>query len=361
MDCGWKPNWAETRQRFAKWWDRDGLLLGMWGAPLTAKPHESVVCPSPAVSVEAWYVDARTRALRNHHEMARRSFPADTVPIGDTNMGAGSLAFFIGCEPGFAKETVWFKPWREGDDHPEKWPSFRFDPGNPWWALTEMTMRECRKLANGKYAVGCPDLVEGVDILASLRGPQTLMIDLIERPDWVSEKVFEINQVWFEAYQRIYDIIKLEDGSAIYDAFRICGLGKTAKLQCDASAMFSPEMFARFVVPGLTEQCEWLDHSMYHLDGTQCICHLDHLLQIESLNAIEWTPQAGIEQGGSPRWFDLYRRILKAGKSVQAINVSPDEIIPLLDAVGGKGVYILTTFDSVEHAETMMKKVESYG
>ena len=70
--------------------------------------------------------------------------------------------------------------------------------------------------------------------------------------------------------------------SSTFGAFGIWAPGKTAKLQCDASAMFSPDMFQRFVVPSLTEQCEWLDYSMYHLDGSQAMCHLDALLGIDA-------------------------------------------------------------------------------
>ena len=39
------------------------------------------------------------------------------------------------------------------------------------------------------------------------------------------------------------------------------------------------------------EQCRWLDHSLYHLDGTQALHQLPALLAIEELDAIEWTPQ----------------------------------------------------------------------
>jgi hypothetical protein len=266
----------------------------------------------------------------------------------------------LGSEPRFSKQTVWFEPSIHTCEDPEALPPFKFDESNEWWKVTEKTLKACTKLACGKYLVPCPDLVENVDILASLREPQTLLMDMIERPDWVEQKVAEINQVWFEAYERIYDIIKLPEGGSAFGAFRLWGPGKTANLQCDTSAMFSPDMFQRFVIPSLTEQCRWLDNCMYHLDGTQAICHLESLLSIDALDAIEWTPQAGIEGGGDPRWFEMYRRILNAGKSVQVVGVEKDDVIPLLDAIGGKGVYVMTSFASTNEAETLMTKVEQY-
>jgi hypothetical protein len=166
--------------------------------------------------------------------------------------------------------------------------------------------------------------------------------------------------VWFEAYQRIYDIIKLADGSSVYDAFYLWSPGKVAKVQCDSSAMFSPQMYRRFVVPSLTKQCAWLDHSLYHLDGTQAVQHLDALLEIEPLDAIEWTPQAGIETGGHQRWHEMYKRILAAGKSVQVVNVELNEVQPLLDTIGPKGVYMLIQFQNEREAEQVLKMVEPY-
>jgi hypothetical protein len=99
---------------------------------------------------------------------------------------------------------------------------------------------------------------------------------------------------------------------------------------------------------------------MFHLDGTQAVIHLDSLLAIDALDAIEWTPQAGIESGGHPRWFPLYKKILNAGKSVQAVDVHKDQVLPLLDAIGGKGVYIFTCCDSSEETEKLLAAVEQY-
>ena len=358
----WKSNWDSTRQHFVDWWNHDGLVVGMWGGPaLDGGAHEDTPPPpTAATTVRDRYCNARLRARGNHHALAHQSFAADVLPLSDTDIGPGSLALFLGSEPGFSEETVWFNPSIQNCDKPEELPPFRFDELNVWWQLTRATLEACAELGRDKYLVGCPDLVENVDILAALREPQRLLMDMIERPDWVTEKVAEINQVWFDAYRRIYDIIKLDDGSSAFGAFRIWGIGKTAKVQCDASAMFSPDMFKRFIVPSLTEQCEWLDNSMYHLDGTQAVCHLDALLEIESLDAIEWTPQSGIESGGNARWYDLYKRILDCGKSVQVVDVHADEIVPLLDAIGGKGVYVITSFATPGEADAVMTKVEPY-
>jgi hypothetical protein len=84
---------------------------------------------------------------------------------------------------------------------------------------------------------------------------------------------------------------------------------------------------------------------------------LDALLSIDALDAIEWTPQDGLESGGHPRWYNLYRRILDAGKSLQVVGAAQEEILPLLDAIGDKGLYILTSFANEQEAEDLMNQL----
>ena len=62
----------------------------------------------------------------------------------------------------------------------------------------------------------------------------------------------------------------------------------------------------------------------------------------------------------SPRHWDLYRRILAGGKSVQAIGVRVDEVLPLLDACGGKGMFITTQAPTEDKARELAEKVNAY-
>ncbi len=359
--CTWKLNWGETRQHFTDWWRQEGLVIGAWTPPAAGGTQTAEPVPEwPPGDTRLHCTDVDRRARYCHAVLGRSCFGADILPVAESDIGPGSLALALGCEPGFTPETVWFAPaFRDAPDV-NALPPIRFNPESPWWQVHEAQLRRHKELSQGRYLVGFPDLVENIDILASLRDPQMLMLDMVENPEWVCRSVREINQAFFEGYMRLYDICREPDGSSVWGAFRIWGPGRIAKVQCDASAMFSPGMFRDLVKPTLAEQCAWLDGAIYHLDGTQCLCHLDALLEIPCLQAIEWTPQAGIEGGSHARWFPLYKRILDAGKSVQIVGARVEEIDDILNAIGAKGVCILCDFTTPEDVDSAARLADRW-
>ena len=142
--------------------------------------------------------------------------------------------------------------------------------------------------------------------------------------------------------------------------FMIWGPGKVFQAQCDVAGMISPTMFEQFVVPHLREQCRWLNHSLYHVDGPDALGTIELLLEIGELDAIEFTHGPQAPDGGDPSWYPLYRKILDAGKCVQVAGVKPAEIVPLLGAIGGKGVYVLGFYDSLDQLEQLARDVEQF-
>ena len=176
------------KQHFTEWWSRQGLVIGMWSVPAfpgprAEPPHQELERPEPvSPAEEEFYSDAAARARRNHYFLSRCAFLGDLIPVADTMIGPGSLALYLGSEPEFTESTVWFGSTMEHDPDPESRPPLRFDPENRWWRIQEATLRECAALARGRYLVGCPDLIENIDILASLRGMSTLLTDMIDRP-----------------------------------------------------------------------------------------------------------------------------------------------------------------------------------
>lgn len=349
----WDHDWKQVRDHYLKWWKRDGLVFQVF-APAD-KPDESVTPPPPPTSLPQRWLDPVYRVSQAMYEISRTFHGGDGYPDIDPKIGPGSLGTFLGSEPVLADDTIWYEPCIPD---PEAHPEFCFDPNDKWFKVHAALLDECMRQCDGRYVVGLPDLIENIDILSQLRDPQTLMVDMMERPRWVEQRVTQLNRVYFDAFDALASRIRQPWGGNTFTAFHLWGPGRTAKVQCDASAMFSTDMFRRFVMPALTEQCRWLDNSLYHLDGTQALHQLDALLEIDALDAIEWTPQSGIEQGGDLRWYPMYHRILDAGKSLQIIGAQADEVIPLLDELGSKGLFIMA--GGCEDVQELADRAENY-
>lgn len=303
---------------------------------------------APPADPRAQWLDPGRRVREFEQAAARTYYGAEAHPRFDPQLGPGNLATFLGSEPRYAEDTVWFDPCI---DDPHRHPPLAFDAADPHYRAQMAIIDAGLAAGRGRWPVTFPDLIENIDILVSLRGMERLLEDMLDRPGWVEEQVATINRIFFAVYDLMR--VRLADawGGTHWGAFCLYGEGRTAKVQCDASAAFGPPHFRRFVVPALAEQCRWLDHSLYHLD---------ELLGIDALDAVEWTPQAGRPQGGDPSWFDLYRRIRSAGKCVQAVAVAPSEVVPLLDAIGPRGLFIMTRAANEDEARRLEEQVNRY-
>jgi hypothetical protein len=350
----WKENWAESRQHYLDWWAGKGLVVSMWGhLDQQGAPHEVVTCPPPSRDWSQHWFDPQWRSAYLHYKLSCSSFKLDIPPVANTQLGPGSLAAILGSELEGGPDTIWIHQ-RAGESD-----EIALDENNRWWRLHLDLVRACRRLAQGRYYVGCPDLIEGLDTLAALRGTQPVLLDMIDRPEELERQLAAVNAIWFEVFDRIYDVIQ-EDGEMAFCYFSLWAPGRMAKLQSDISAMISPKNFRRFVQPYIREQCQKLDYSMYHLDGVAAIRHLDALLEIEELNAIQWTPGVEQPQGGDPSWYGLYKRIRAAGKAIMPSQVKVNELQPLLDAVGPEGVNLLMEFRSERDIDAAAEIVARY-
>jgi hypothetical protein len=353
-DLLWKENWPETRQHYIDWWAGKGLVLSMWGhVEKSGAPYAAVEAPAPAADWSQHWFDAEWRADFLHYRLSRSSFKADILPVANTQLGPGSLAAILGAELEGGADTIWIHPRAQQSDE------VALDEDNRWWQVHLNLVQACRRRAQGHYFVGCPDLIEGLDTLAALRGTQPVLLDMLDRPEELERQLQAVNEIWFTVFERIYQEIQL-DGEMAFCYFSLWAPGRMAKLQSDISAMISPRNFRRFVQPYIREQCQKLDYSLYHLDGVDALRHLDALLEIKELNAIQWTPGTGQPQGGDPSWFALYQRIRAAGKAVMPSLVKLNELQPLLDVVGPQGVHLLVTFQNEGEIETALKLTERY-
>ena len=354
MNPTWKQNWDESKKRYLDWWYGKGLVLSMWEhLEKEGKPHEPVAPPLPPKDISQHWFDPDWRAANLHYQLSRSSFKADILPVANTHLGPGSLAAVLGAGLEAGEDTIWIRHKEKSGDE------IVFNEKNKWWQLHLDLLKACKKYAQGKYFVGCPDLIEGLDTLAGLKGTQSVLTDMLLRPEVLKSQLQKVNDIYFQVFDAIYEIIR-EGNEMAFCYFSIWGPGKVSKLQCDISGMISEEDFIKFALPYLREQCQRIEYTLYHLDGVDAIRHLDAVLEIEELNAVQWTPGEGEPQGGNRRWYPLYKKILARGKSVMPCWVETDELKSLLDSVGSTGLNILMHFKSEKDIDEALKIADAY-
>jgi hypothetical protein len=121
--------------------------------------------------------------------------------------------------------------------------------------------------------------------------------------------------------------------------------------------MISPQMFDEFFLPGIAEECRALEASIYHLDGPNALGHLDSLLGIKELNAIQWVYGAG--HGRASDWLPVYKRCQAAGKGLQ-LNLEANEFDLFMRELRPEGLYISTWVGSREEGEALLRKVDGW-
>ena len=350
----WKSNLEETKQRYINWWNHKGIILNMWEHfQEGVQPHAEITPPAPAKDLSQKWFDPQWRAKYLDWYVAHSSLKADILPVANTQLGPGSLAAILGGVFEGGEDTIWIHP------NPDFTDEIVFNPEHPNWILHKELLKACKAKANGHYFVGMPDLMEGLDVLAALKGTDRVLLDTVMQPEILEQQMQQINDIYFKVFDELYDIIREGDEMA-FCYFSSWAPGKMSKLQSDISTMISQDDYRRFVQPFIREQCQKIDYTLYHLDGVGAMHHLPALLEIEELNAIQWTPGVGEPQGGSPKWYDLYKKILAGGKSVMACWVTLDELKPLLDHIGADGVHLEMDFHNEKEVEQAMRIVEEY-
>lgn len=279
----------------------------------------------------------------------------DAYPKWWVNFGPGVMAAFLGSPVSWTPDTTWFWELPGVQSLAEIQP--RYDEHNPWWRRILAVTRAAVERWGDRVLVGTTDLGGNLDILASLRGAEKLLVDLIEASEEVDRLVAEITRLWLRYYDELYPITSsVGRGNACWGP--CWSPGKGYMLQCDFSYMISPRMFKRFVMPDLEACCQHLDYAFYHLDGKGEIPHLDHLLSIPRLRGIQWQPGDG--QPLADGWLELLQRIRAGGKLCQ-IYVDCKAALNVMRALGGKGflMHIINESLTPEEAEAFLKELHA--
>jgi hypothetical protein len=345
---------AALRARYNAWWQNKQAgrpLILQITAPVSGTGEYSGSMNDPVAPF------TKTQAVieRLEDELANTLTFGDAYPVVfPVSTGLAAIeAAYLGCPYHILpfENTAWTEPL------PPSWvenPVIAVDESNSWWQMTQELLEQCAAHFSNRAQIGLPDLQGGGEVLALLRGTQKLLLDLIDRPEYIVPTISQINLAWLYYYQRCCEIIHTHTDGYV-DWLMAFSDRPAFTVECDFSALISPAMFRRHFLPALCQQVDMLDRSIYHLDGPEQIVHLDMLLRIQNLNAIQWV--ASPKKPSPLDWIQLFQRIQAGGKNL-VLGCPPEMVLPLLKQISPEGVLLSIRCASAEEAERLYVDIE---
>ena len=342
-----RKRWEMSRKRFEAYWKGeivDRCLISITALRDGAKPVQ------PVFRDEKFFTSPERIIEHNRRCFESTYYAGEAYPVILHDLGAGGHAGFFKGERHEFQDTVWFFPSLEDPNDLE------FDENSFLYKKSIELAKAFKEDSRGDYFIGMPDATGNADALAHLMGSENLMMAMLDDPQNVKKALDKIQYAYKRIMNETHAILKdANDGGGCVGWLRTWAPGFHAQMQCDMSVMISKSMFDEFIVPELNAQSLMLDYALYHFDGIEQIRHLDSLLSIPGIKAIQWTQVYG--QPPCTEYIPELKRIQAAGKNL-VISISPDQIEPLMENLSSKGLYLLTGVQTEYEAKELMKKVE---
>jgi 5-methyltetrahydrofolate--homocysteine methyltransferase len=341
LDCGGKmaiqfspERWDRIRETYQLWWE------GKLGRPLlpvvlTGVEAGRPMPPVPLLSQANCHdFDVSPEAVidRIDYELSTYCFLGDAFPVVTlTEFGPGILPLFAGAVADNSSGHVWFGPPPGLQGKAIRDIHLEYAPDSRWAARIRDICRAAVRRWGGQVMVCMPDMGGGLDCLVTFLTNETLLYSLYDEPEEVRRLTWELHDLWFRVYDELNRILRAA-GNGYCDWTTLYSDDPVYALQCDFSFMIGPKMFDEFVLPELSASCRRLPRSIYHVDGSGQLPHVDSLLRIPELDVVQWVPDPYQEE--SRLWPDLFRKIYRAGKKIQIIKGGFEDIDAIAEATG---------------------------
>ena len=356
MQFSLKPDYEQSLKRYEAFWHQEIIDRPPVSISLPKENPVTIPVKTYQTDREKW-LDIEYRAAAADASLRSREYFADSLPVIFPNMGPEIFSAWCGCGYEYGADTTWSEPcirdWDKDADQAV------FNPQHPLYLKTVEFTRLLLQYGVGNFIVGLTDFHPGADHLAALRDPQNLAMDMLENPEQVKAKLASSYGEYYAVYDAFYEMLSAA-GMPSTSWTPLVHEGKFYIPSNDFSCMISTPMFEEFFLPGIIDECRFYDRSIYHLDGPGALRHLDTLLDIKELDAVQWVCGAGNE--GYQRWAHVYQKIQKRGKSLQ-LGITLDELPLVFETLRPEGVWFAGIYgvNDRDTAEKVLKRIEKWA
>lgn len=129
--------------------------------------------------------------------------------------------------------------------------------------------------------------------------------------------------------------------------------------ECQLSSLISSDLFNEYCLPIHRHETALATHNVYHVDGPDVARHLDHILEMDSINAIQWVQGVG-DDYPIMQWIDLIRRIQDAGTSV-IVDLHKDDLDEFIKVMDPRGLFLWIATESEEEEHEIIRSLERWA
>lgn len=348
-----KPNWEETKKRYLEYWARENheRPIMYLTAPKKGAKMPEIKAPD---SYAARRMDTEYVVKMNRAKVENTYYGAEAFPHAWPDLGPDILIAYCGCELRFEEQTSWAIPIIE--DWETRKP-IKIDRDNLYWKKTVELTKAFQEDSKGDFLVTMTDLHPGCDGISSMRGQQNFLYDMYDEPEQIKKAVWELYDAFVECCDFFFDMTNTKtDGTCNW--MNLWHPGKYYVTSADVLYSISEEMFEEFIRDELQAELNYLDNSIFHLDGVGALRHLDSLLKMPRLDGIQWMYGAG--KGSAKDWIPVLKKIQDAGKLIQ-VDAIPEDIPVLAEYLKPEGLMLnICTHDlkNPVHSEDEARELE---
>jgi len=227
----------------------------------------------------------------------------------------------------------------------------RFDPDHPWFQKYVQFAEALVRTSNGRFPVSHGPEIGPTDLHAVLRGHTECILDLTDEPEKSAELLMRLAEIFRDVTEEFWKHVPLFHGGYFDAQYSLWAPGPIIRMQEDATAVYSPPLYRKFVQPADRLLAAHFPSSFIHLHSTSMFL-LDAILEIGEIQCF----QVNNDALGPPvkEMVPYFQRIQKAGKPLLIRgSFNPGEIRLLMDSLETRGLFLNIMVNDWKEIETL--------
>jgi len=266
------------------------------------------------------------------------------------------LEAMLGIQVQVGNESIWAK---EGGFDYQNIDKLDLSKDNPWRRKYLEFVAALQDRYGDRYPVGQPILRGTSDMVAALRGSQQMIFDLYDRPEEYQRLAGICTAFFIELVQDQLAITRPFRGGYEVEQFTLWAPGGIVRMQEDASALFSPDLYVKYLREEDQRVASSFPYNVIHLHSSSLLL-LDRIVEVEALKCI----QINKDQGGwgVPKMLPLCKMVQRKGKRLLIRGkLDREDLAHLRKDLSPEGLYLQIVIDSPSDTKQFAEFFQPWG